>query len=651
MSTNLFLDLHNRNLTCGALRTILMNLKFRPTWSIFSFMLLNILCLWSVYMFLGVSDVAPGDTKIYTAVSCLAFLAGISSSFSLCLIIPIVLVTPGVLNAYLAISPGWQYISCFVAIFWSLGVQLRSIANYKQEIVNDGSIEKLALMLILVQLVSTVVGVQNNLTASLDIFSFNGLKWGMKYLIFLGNSSDYANPLRSLFYIGSAAALLTSVNRNILLDQRFKRHYSMSTIVAGGIILFSGIIDSIYRLPFRRLPSYINGFMQDAHSFSSIVFVMFSLGIYGIFLFLSKRKAFHLLSSILLCIVSLWLINAAKSKSTFAISLIGLLALIISNYKNIIKIKYSKLILVSTFSTAFLALPYTKLWHRFDRFAKTDLDWKQINQLFSHRPGVFAEAVRLWWEQPIFGIGAGVFTWASGLKGSMSEYLLSKGGEHAHNYFLQQLAEGGIISLAAWLLITAVLIQNFFQSRYKFYSIAAIAIIVGGNLVAHSLLLPTILIFFSALLALALNRKPVLYAADRYIKVVIACALAMIFHRFIYRNSSASPIFFAGIKCNSANKWHDGQISNGAVLSVGNRLKLRLHNPNIGLAPVKISISWLKDSKVISVDKIEVASHKIVSIENIMQAEQAQINADRCFSPLSHGISMDDRRLAVQIIR
>ena len=315
MSTNLFLDLHNRNLTCGALRTILMNLKFRPTWSIFSFMLLNILCLWSVYMFLGVSDVAPGDTKIYTAVSCLAFLAGISSSFSLCLIIPIVLVTPGVLNAYLAISPGWQYISCFVAIFWSLGVQLRSIANYKQEIVNDGSIEKLALMLILVQLVSTVVGVQNNLTASLDIFSFNGLKWGMKYLIFLGNSSDYANPLRSLFYIGSAAALLTSVNRNILLDQRFKRHYSMSTIVAGGIILFSGIIDSIYRLPFRRLPSYINGFMQDAHSFSSIVFVMFSLGIYGIFLFLSKRKAFHLLSSILLCIVSLWLINAAKSKS------------------------------------------------------------------------------------------------------------------------------------------------------------------------------------------------------------------------------------------------------------------------------------------------------------------------------------------------
>jgi O-antigen ligase len=106
-------------------------------------------------------------------------------------------------------------------------------------------------------------------------------------------------------------------------------------------------------------------------------------------------------------------------------------------------------------------------------------------------------------ENPIFGVGQGnFFRLSSNIEISHSLYLAQSGGDNAHNYFLQTLAETGLLGA----LVFAIAIGWPIYRQKHVADIAApvfaIAAIALGNLFSHPLLIRPNLILFAVFLAL-----------------------------------------------------------------------------------------------------------------------------------------------------
>ena len=128
---------------------------------------------------------------------------------------------------------------------------------------------------------------------------------------------------------------------------------------------------------------------------------------------------------------------------------------------------------------------------------------ENFNQAFVYRPELFRAAFFMFSDSPLFGVGQGnFFRLSSNLDISHSLYMSQKGGDNAHNYFLQTLAEVGLIGSSTFIL---AIVWPFFRID-QFSKIAApvlvILAIALGNVFSHPLLVRPNLILFSVFLAL-----------------------------------------------------------------------------------------------------------------------------------------------------
>ena len=94
------------------------------------------------------------------------------------------------------------------------------------------------------------------------------------------------------------------------------------------------------------------------------------------------------------------------------------------------------------------------------------LDSKSLNVALSHRPEIWAAAVRMYLAFPFFGLGQGAFYRLSAVpEFSRSEFLVGMVGEGVHNEFLRILVELGPVGLGLMLFIAIPFIrlgrQNF----------------------------------------------------------------------------------------------------------------------------------------------------------------------------------------------
>jgi O-antigen ligase len=116
----------------------------------------------------------------------------------------------------------------------------------------------------------------------------------------------------------------------------------------------------------------------------------------------------------------------------------------------------------------------------------------------------------MWSEFPLFGLGQGSFFKLSAIEDfSGSALMVASRGENAHNYFLQALAEVGLIGFACYAM---VFIWPLATRSDKKNSIWPVGIAIGamflGNLYSHSLLIRENLFLLSALIALLYAKMP-----------------------------------------------------------------------------------------------------------------------------------------------
>jgi O-antigen ligase len=246
------------------------------------------------------------------------------------------------------------------------------------------------------------------------------------------------------------------------------------------------------------------GFQPDIHAFAALMLIG-TVGIVGFLQKAQKRDVWLGCVCIALCWLALIL---SKSKATFVFAAVASLVLLIVQlkhqgfaFKSILFVSFGAIAVIGfllTITKNFVWVEY--LWQLLnpDNFSRAN-----FNRALVYRPELFRAALYMFSEYPIFGVGQGnFFRLSSNIDLSYSVYLVQSGGDNAHNYFLQTLAETGLVGVFAF----ALAISWPFYRVDRLSKITAPALvtlsIALGNAFSHPLLVRPNLVLFAVFLAL-----------------------------------------------------------------------------------------------------------------------------------------------------
>jgi len=184
-------------------------------------------------------------------------------------------------------------------------------------------------------------------------------------------------------------------------------------------------------------------------------------------------------------------------------------------------------------------------------------------QEFGGRPELFKAAFFMFSDFPWMGIGQGEFYRQSSNEVFSHSFLLSAwGGENAHNYFLQTLAETGLIGVTTFALV--ILAPFFMASKKSDLKIGYIALgsLFLGNLYSHAFLVRENLLLGALFLGLLYSHVPgnfinegrisatkLSFGKDRLICLMLFIGVSLFFGTYeLYKSFGKEP-FRYGSEC------------------------------------------------------------------------------------------------------
>jgi hypothetical protein len=274
---------------------------------------------------------------------------------------------------------------------------------------------------------------------------------------------------------------------------------------------------------------------------------------------------------------------------------------------------------------------------------------------------------------PILGLGKGSFNRDNSiLEFSNSPFFASYPGENAHNYFLQILAETGLIGLS---LFCAVFLYQAFVLRNQNNQILTVLIlgVFSGNLYAHSLLIPNFLVLLFILLGAsntevqddtASAHTPILIV--RFSKTwryfFIATVTVLIIGAINEVKTSYGKIpFQQRFLCNDKAYYKDKQTGGFFEQTyevTGKELKLEysVAHPDVSKEPLHIAFNLAREGQnIASYERLIKAPGNYEEKFDIFQLPIGsnillRIKPSRCLTPINLGINFDNRRLGIALI-
>jgi O-antigen ligase len=272
---------------------------------------------------------------------------------------------------------------------------------------------------------------------------------------------------------------------------------------------------------------------------------------------------------------------------------------------------------------------------------------------------------------PILGLGKGSFNRENSiLEFSKSPFFESYPGENAHNYFLQILAETGIVGLS---LFCAIFIYQALFLRNQHNQIVTVLIlgIFLGNIYGHSLLIPNLLVLLFILLGASNTEIPnnesksahflrsILPKNWRYF--IIAVAIFIVIVSIIEVKTSYGKIpFQQRFICYKPQYYSDQHISGlfeETYKVSGNSLKVEytVYHPDTPIHPLTLVFNLeQKGQKIASYERTinspgryeeNFDISRLVTASNI----SLRIKTSRCLTPVNLGLNLDKRRLGIQL--
>jgi O-antigen ligase len=430
------------------------------------------------------------------------------------------------------------------------------------------------------------------------------------------------------------------------------------------------------------------GFQPDLHAFAGYI-LLGALGLWGYFsLCKSKSEKVWILSIGILSWVALLL---SYSRATQLFALLVLIVLILSGifsqknrqFRILILIGLALLMGIATalilfFQANLLAIIPQRNLAIFKAIA--GMDWNNfalINAALSERPAIWLAALRMWFDSPLFGVGQGNFYQLSPLF-NFQNFAVLREGENTHNYFLQTLAETGLVGVIAFTLAISVPFFLVKEKRVLYPAAIALFSLFLGNIYAHSFLVRENLFLAAIFLGLMYSYVPqekLALSPYQLLKVwkpqlpwkwivPIACFVFVgLGAREIYTSFYRFP-FEYGSACFVNNPLSEDRWSSGLyevplpIGSHGVQLPIRVARPNLQSIPLSATLEIVDSGKQVLASqalvwtkegsealKISLPNGGVVSGPGV----KASLKLSSCWTPRNLGISIDGRRLGVLI--
>jgi len=426
----------------------------------------------------------------------------------------------------------------------------------------------------------------------------------------------------------------------------------------------------------------VYGFSADIHAYASLMI----LGAFGFWGYLSTRKSPNQRYAVYLLVVTssfaLWLSNS-RASILIAAFVVGVFLVhwLINNRSNLrLMLCLCAVISVLCFASYYF---WSSLW-----FAKLvtiisaldSIDRETLNLLLAHRPEFFQAAWNMFLTFPLLGIGLiNFYRLSTDVTLTGSTYLAQIGGENAHNYFLQSLAELGLVGTSA---ITLALFAPLFiakDRRALWPAYCAFGSLCLGNLFSHSFLITETLFIAASLIALA-YAMAVQSPADkislldrlekiqpRYLWGALLVTILCISSIEIYRSFYRHPFEF-GARCYqdkplTPDGWSTGlfaiEMPSGTQ---GVKISLMSTQPDAGLRPLGGTLEVINSSgqrvahsEIVWTTADSNAIQVKIDSEYLSQTVatdfplKVQLKVARCFVPRNLGLNLDKRLLGVRI--
>ncbi len=297
-------------------------------------------------------------------------------------------------------------------------------------------------------------------------------------------------------------------------------------------------------------------------------------------------------------------------------------------------------------------------------------DLKSLNVALSNRPEIWAAALRMYFEFPLFGLGQGAFYRLSALpEFSGSEFLVRMHGEGVHNEFLRILVELGPIGLGLVLFI-AIPFARLGRQNLQWVSFYALTGIVLGNVYTNALLVRELLLlcavfagsyFWEVQSSGSARWRPPSPATTRFASIgLLMLALAAFVEVALSLNKFP---FTYGQRCFevqplSEDGWTQGVLRIPVPSEAASaELAVVADRPDLARRPLDVEISVLSESgsllrtqKYAFTERDSEPRELQLPIPELLNGKRfLELRPSHCFVPLNLGITYDPRHLGVRV--
>jgi hypothetical protein len=337
---------------------------------------------------------------------------------------------------------------------------------------------------------SAAIAIAHNLWQSASEFSLRGLvsmAWMLRWTTF---QDDYF-PLQDAFFYG--IAIIATFASCTVLTQHGDRVFKavVAAVLAGAC---ANAAFAIWQHVTGKgwfavtIPAIeVNALWPDIHSFGPFMAFALTVGV-GLVLSRSLSLSQNVAVGVTLAAVSVGLYLSGSRSTLLIVSLLFAIGCVCAALRTRGWARAVPLLgAIVLFAVLHLALTQGIRGLTLDAMV-TKLDTASLDVALSYRPEIWAAALRMYSEFPLFGLGQGAFYRLGSMRDfSGSETLATLGGSGAHNYFLQFVVELGPVGvlLALWVAVPFLRLGHRNLGLISFYGLVGIAI---GNVYAHSLL-------------------------------------------------------------------------------------------------------------------------------------------------------------------
>ena len=541
---------------------------------------------------------------------------------------------------------------------------------------------------------STLLAITRNVYLSAASTSFRGvlfnlvhfrpIDWRADYLP-LGNWVAYALSAGLIIVVIESLKSKNANQKNAWIFRALMLGLTISSI-AGLVQAFTGwgLVDS--QLQFRKdaFGYAAIGMQPDLHAFAAHM-LLGVVGLWGYFLVCKSKSEKYIIAAIfvlscagliasksrasLLIAVSVLVVLGAvyfyrRSKKTFLI-LLAILLLVVA------------LIIIGSGSIPGLAW-VGELANQIQSRRLNSIS--DLGGMMGSRFEIWSAVMNMFSAYPFMGVGEGEFyRLSSNISFARSEFLKLNHGENAHNYFLQVLAENGLIGVIVFAIALISPYQASHQKKIVLPALLGLLSLMLGNVFAHSFLVRENLLLGAALLGLMYsfsveqqeNSVPVsncwcrgnsLWIGILIVAILLSAAIEI-------KQSFGKMPFKFGIDCNvkdlrtypdgwTSGAWEELLPKNATSLELtvspnrpssqkqllDARLEMLVWIPGRGKVPVNtIDYQWnANDRAVLRVDLPK-------EFESTVHVKSVRLEMSNCYTPRNLGINTDGRRLGVQI--